>query len=179
MGPVQKEDSCSFPHSHASENPETSVEGAKNTGVSSLKPAVDNERRRKGKLQASSSVPTGKRQTDDKRSKSLEARPATRAQIPCLWERDVEKRRVIIGILPCVVITSLQTGASMATIACIDMLMVRRNPARCRKVRVLKEQLRFCKKKCLRLCGSKFKSKEVYFAESWANEIERFGGTRS
>ena len=50
-------------------------------------------------------------------SKSLEARPATRAQIPCLWERDVEKRRVIIGILPCVVITSLQTGASMATIA--------------------------------------------------------------
>ena len=37
--------------------------------------------------QASSSVPTGKGQTDDKRSKSLEARPATRAKMPCLWGR--------------------------------------------------------------------------------------------
>ena len=27
------------------------------------------------------------------------------------------------------------------------------------------------------LCTSKFRSKEVYFEESWANEIERFGGT--
>ena len=31
-------------------------------------------------------VPTGQGQTDDKRSKSLEARPATKAKIPCLWE---------------------------------------------------------------------------------------------
>ena len=59
-------------------------QGAKNTGVSCLNPAVDDERRRKGKEQASSSVPTGKGQTDDKRSKSLEARPATRVKIPCL-----------------------------------------------------------------------------------------------
>ena len=43
--------------------------------------------------------------------------------------QDVENRRVIIGILTCVVITSLETGASMAMVACIDMLMVRRNPA--------------------------------------------------
>ena len=57
-----------------------------------------------------------------------------------------ENRRVIIGILPCVVSTSLETCASMATIACVDMLMVRRNPAKRRKVRVLKEQLRFWKK---------------------------------
>ena len=57
--------------------------------------------------------------------------------------QDVENRRVIIGILPCVIITSLETGASVAIIACTDMLMVRRNPARGRKVRVLKEQLRF------------------------------------
>ena len=28
------------------------------------------------------------------------------------------------------------------------------------------------------MCTSKFRSKEVYSAESWANEIERFGGTR-
>ena len=125
MGLVQKGDSSSFPHSHASGNRETSAEEAKNTGVSSLKPAVNNERGRKGKEQASSSVPTGKGQTDDKRSKSLEARPATRAKIPCPWEQDVKDRRVIFGILPCVVITGLETDASMAIIACIHMLMVR------------------------------------------------------
>ena len=127
MGLVQKVDSCSFLHSHASGNRETSAEEVKNTGVSSLKPAVNNERRRKGKEQASSSVPTGKGQTDDKRSKSLEARPATRAKMPCLWGRgqDVKDRRVIFGILPCVVITGLETDASMAIIACIHMLMVR------------------------------------------------------
>ena len=50
-----------------------------------------NERRRKGKGQASSSVPTGKGRTDDKRSKSLEARPATRAKIPCLREARCRK----------------------------------------------------------------------------------------
>ena len=33
--------------------------------------------------------------------------------------QDVENRRVIIGILPCVVITSLETGASMAVINCL------------------------------------------------------------
>ena len=76
-GSCSKGDSCSFLHSHASGHRETSAEGAKNTGVSSLKTAVDNERRRKGKEQASSSVPTGKGQIDDKRSKSLEVRPAT------------------------------------------------------------------------------------------------------
>ena len=62
--------------------------------------------------------------------------------------QDVEHRHVIIGILPCVVITtSLETGASMATMACIDMLMVRRNPARSRRKRVLKELFRFWRKK--------------------------------
>ena len=84
-GSCSKGDSCSFLHSLATGDRETSAEGAKNRGVSSLKPAVDNERRRKGKEQTSSSVPTGKGQTDDKRSKSLEARPATRAKIPSLW----------------------------------------------------------------------------------------------
>ena len=72
-------------------------------------------------------------------------RPDLRLELNFLvhGRRDVENRRVIIGILPCVVIASLETGASTAIIACIDMLMVRRNPARRRKVRVLKEQMRF------------------------------------
>ena len=126
-GSCSKVDSCSFLHSH---------------GLGNRK-SIQPDRRRKGREQASSSVPTGKGQTDDKRSKSLEARPATTAEFPCLWGPDVEKRHVIIGILPCVVITSLETGAFVAIIACIDMLMVKRNPARGRKVRVLKEQLRF------------------------------------
>ena len=56
------------------------------TGVSSIKPAVNNEPRRKGNEQASSPVPTGKGQTDDKSSTSLEASPANRAKIPCLRE---------------------------------------------------------------------------------------------
>ena len=72
----------------------------------------------------------------------------------------MENRCGIIGILPCVVIISLETGASMTMIACIDMLLVR----------VLKEQPR--------LSISKFRSKEVYSAENWSNEMERFGGTR-
>ena len=77
-------DSCSFLHSHASGNRETSAEGSKNKRVSSLKPAFDDERRRKGEEKASSSVPMGKGQTDDERSTSLEASPATRVQLPCL-----------------------------------------------------------------------------------------------
>ena len=81
-----KGDSCSFLHTHASGNRETSAEEVKNTRESGLKPAVNNEQRRKGKEQASSSVPRRKGQTDDKRSTSLEASPATGAKIPCLWE---------------------------------------------------------------------------------------------
>ena len=54
-----------------------------NTGVSDLKPALKNEQRRKSKGQASSSVPTGKGQTDVKSSTSRKASPATKAIIPC------------------------------------------------------------------------------------------------
>ena len=127
MGLVQKGDSSSFPHSHASGNRETSAEEAKNTGVSSLKPAVNNERGRKGKEQASSSVPTGKGQTDDKRSKSLEARPATRAKMPCLWGRGARCKRSSCDFRHPPVCRNYRSGtdASMAIIACILMLMVR------------------------------------------------------
>ena len=57
-----------------------------NARESGLKPAVKNEPRRKGTEQASSSVPTGKAQTDVKSSTSLEASPATGTEVPCLWE---------------------------------------------------------------------------------------------
>ena len=94
--------------------------------------------------QASSSVPKVKEQTDVKSSNSLEASPATRVKKSLVHGRqDVKDRRVVFDILPCVVITSLETDAFMAMVACIDMLMVRRNPAGSRRKRVLKEHLRF------------------------------------
>ena len=73
----------------------------------------------------------------------------------CPWWQDVKDRRVIIGILPCVVVTSLETDAFMAIVAYFDMLMVRRNPApRGREKKVLKEQLL--------VWGKKKRSKVVY-----------------
>ena len=75
MGLVQEE---SFLHTPASGNREITVEEVENARGSGLKPAA--ERARKNKEQASSSVPTGKGQTDDKRSQSPEARPATKAE---------------------------------------------------------------------------------------------------
>ena len=51
---------------------------------------------------------------------------------------------VTVDIIPCVVVTSLETDAFMAVVACFDMLTVRRNFARGgRKKKVLKEQLLF------------------------------------
>ena len=47
---------------------------------SDLKSAVNNEQRGERKEQASSSVPTGKGQTDMKSSTSLDASPATNSQ---------------------------------------------------------------------------------------------------
>ena len=92
-GSFSKGDSCSFLHSHASGNRETTAEEVGNARGSGLNPAVKNdEQRRKGKEQASSSVPTGKGQTDVKSSTSPEASPATRAKIPCLWEEARCKR---------------------------------------------------------------------------------------
>ena len=54
----------------------------------------------------------------------------------------MKERHVIFGTLPCVVITNLKPDAFMAVIVCFVMLMVR-SPARGRRKRVLKEQLRF------------------------------------
>ena len=104
MGLVQKGTLVVFPHSQASGNREITAEEVRNAKGSGLKPAVNNEQRRKGKEQECSSVPTGKGQTDVKSSTSLEASPATGAEIPCLWGegggQDVKYRRVIFDILP-------------------------------------------------------------------------------
>ena len=48
------------------------------------------------------------------------------------WQ-DEKDHRVFIDITPCVVVTSLETDAFMAIVACIDELMVRATSARGRK----------------------------------------------
>ena len=76
--------------------------------------------------QASSSAPKVKEQTDVKSSNSLKASPATRVKNSLVYGGQDEKyRRLIIDIIPCVVVTGLETDAFVAFVACIDMLMVR------------------------------------------------------
>ena len=88
--------------------------------------------RRSHQEQASSSVPKVKTQIDVKSLNSLKASPATRAKNP-----------LSMDIIPCVVVTSLETDAFMAIVAYFDMLMVRGNPARGQEKKVLKDQLLF------------------------------------
>ena len=95
-----------------------------------------------------------------------------KVQNPCLLR--ARYRRVII-IIPCAVVTSLETDAFMVIVACF---MVRGNPARGREegtqgsVAFLNER-----KKRPRLCISKLGSNEFYSTESWRIGIERFGET--
>ena len=168
-GSCSKGDSGSFLHSRASGNRETSAEEVKNTGASDLKPVVNNEQRRKCKGQASSSVPTGKGQTD---ATSREAGPATGAKIPCLLVvrcrhppvcRDYKSGNIFIYGNSC-----LYRHADGEEKPQHEVEEREYSRSSCDSER---------KKKGPRLCVSKFRSKEVYPAESWANEIARFGGT--
>ena len=93
--------------------------------------------------------------------------------------QDEKDRRVILDSIPCVVVTSLETDAFMATVAYIDLLTVRSNlSARSRKegtqgsVAILKE-----KEERPRLCVSRLGSNEFYSTERWRIGMERFGGT--
>ena len=66
----------------------------------------------------------------------------------------------------------------MAIIAFIDMLIVRRNPARSRRKRSTQGAVASLKEKQVQgLSISKFRSKEGFSAESKRIGIERFGGT--
>ena len=57
--------------------------------------------------------------------------------------QDEKDRRVTLDIIPCVVVTSLETDAFVAFVAYVDKLMVTGNPARGREKKVLREQLLF------------------------------------
>ena len=72
-----------------------------------------------------------KTQTDGKSLNSLKASLVTTAENPFLYGGQDEKyRRVIIDIIPCVVLTSLETNAFIAIVAYVDKLMVRATSAR-------------------------------------------------
>ena len=100
IGYCSRRDTCSFQHTHATGDRETTRE------------EVEDARRSRPE-QASSSVPKVKEQTDVKSSNSLEASPATKVKNPLSM-----------------VVTSLETDAFIAIVAYFDKLMVRRNPAR-------------------------------------------------
>ena len=104
--------------------------------------------------------------------------PVLGLKISCLCGQDVKHRRVIIGILPWVVVTSLETDAIMAIVACFDMLMMRRNPPRGREKKGTQGAVAILKgKKGPRLSISELRSNEFYSTENWRIGIERFGGT--
>ena len=80
-------------------------------------------------------------ETDWRKSlNSLKASPATKAEnFLSICGQDEKDRRVIIEIIPCVVVTSLEQMAFKAIVAFVDKLMVRATSARGRGKKVLKE----------------------------------------
>ena len=74
---------------------------------------------------------TESEETDWRRSlDSLKASPLTKAKKSIVFGgQDETYRRVIFDIIPCVVVSSLETDAFMAFVAHIDMLTVRSNPS--------------------------------------------------
>ena len=73
---------------------------------------------------------------------SLRASPATKAKNSlAIVGQDEKYCRVIIDIIPCVAVTSLETDAFMTDVAHVDKLMVR-EPQREVEKKVLKDQLR-------------------------------------
>ena len=127
--------------------------------------------------QAYSSVPKVKTQTDVKSLNSLKASLATK----------VQKSLFILGKMKKIVM-KFSTSSRMSWLQVwkqmhlwpslpISMCWWLEKTQREVEKKVLKDQLLFWKKKGPGLCISKFRSKEVYSAESWRIGIERFGGT--
>ena len=152
------------------------VENARRCG---LKPAVGNrEHRRKGKEQASSSVPKVKAQTDVKSSTSLEANPAARAKIPFMWRARCTRSSYDYRHLPVCRDHKFGNRCIYGKHCLFRHADGDEKPSkRSRKERTQRAVAILRQKKGPRLCISKFRSNEVYSTESWASEIERSGGT--
>ena len=86
---------------------------------------------------------------------------------------------MIINIIPCVVVTSLETDAFMAIVACFDMLTVTEAQREFEKKKEGAQGASCCseKKKRARLCISRLRSNEFFSTECCRIGIERFGGT--
>ena len=97
-----------------------------------------------------------RRATGDRESMRKEVGDARRSRLEQASSSVAGKMQKIVvwDILPCVVVTSLETDAFMAIVAYFDMLMVRRNPARDREQKVLKEQLLLLGEKKVQGCES-------------------------
>ena len=177
-GSCSKGDSCSFLHSHASKTERHQRKERRTLEYpASKQPLITSEGEKvKGKH------PLLYRREIDRLS--LKARQVWRPTLRELKfivfrEQDVKDRRVIVGIIPCVVVTSLETGTFMAIIDCIDMLMVRSKPSKRSKKEGTRGAVAILRGKRVQGCASqKLRSNEFYFTESWRIGIERFGGTR-
>ena len=121
---------------------------------------MNNERRRKGKGQAYCSVPTEEAQTDLESSTSLEASPATGAKVPVYGGQDVKISLCVFRHPPVCRKYNSGNSCNYGNTRLYCFVVLRRNQARSRRKRVLKEQFRFGKKSP-RLCSSKVRLNEV------------------
>ena len=115
----------------------------------------------------------GKGQIDDKRSTSLEASPATRAKIPCLWRKRCKRSSCDYRHPPvCRNYKSANrcihgSNGLYRHADCAEKPSMRsKSESTQGAVANMKE------KQGPRLCVSKFRFKEVYPAENWTNEME-------
>ena len=84
------------------------------------------ERRKNSHLeQAFSSVPKVKTQTDVNSLNDIKVSPVTKAETPCLCVQGEKSRHVVIDIIPCVVVASLETDAFMVIVAHFEMVTIR------------------------------------------------------
>ena len=155
-------DICNFLHTHATGRREKEVGDVKKSHLE----------------QVSSSVPKVKEQTDVKNSNSLKASPATwgKRKLVYGWQ-DEKDRHVIIGIIPCVAVTSLETVHLWHSLPLSTCWWWEVTSAPGREKKVLKEQLLFWGKKESKVVYLETQIQWILFYGKLENEIERFGGT--
>ena len=142
IGYCSRRDTCSFLYMHAAGDRETTWE--------------ENGRRKKISSGTSILFSTESEETDwRERLEQFKGQSCDSSKKSLVYGgQDEEDRHVILDIIPCVMVTSLETGAFVASVAYIDMLMVRSNPVRDREKKVLKEQLLLWERKNFQGCVS-------------------------
>ena len=155
IGSCSRRDTCSFLHKHATGHRET------------MRKEVGDARR--SHLEHSILFSTESEGTDCREKlKQSKGQSCDQSLKHLVYGRQDEKdRRVIIGTMPCVNVTSLETDAFVAFVAYIDMLMVRSNlSARSRKEGT-QGAVAFLRKRRVQGCVSpKLRSNEFYGTES-------------